>query len=136
MYLIDEQCVKRDLYVWKRTRKRNLCVRKETCKRVKKMKSVSKETHMSVERDLYQRPLENINVCDAHTGGKDWSDPIEKSICTANPTWGEIFEKLFQSSKLKARTSVFTEMWQKKRSSFELGNCIRKYHLKWNKGVL
>jgi len=27
---------------------------------------------------------------------------------------------LFQSSKLKARTSVFTETWQKRRSSFEL----------------
>jgi len=39
---------------------------------------------------------------------------------TANPTWGDIFEKLFQSSKLKARTSLFTETWQKKRSSFEL----------------
>jgi len=83
------QCVIRDLSMWKRTRKRNLCVRKETCKRVQKMQSVSKETHMSVERDPYQRPLENTYVCDAHTGGKDWSDPIENSIFTANPNWGD-----------------------------------------------
>ena len=30
------------------------------------------------------------------------------------------FRMLFQSSKLKARTSLFTEMWQKRGSSFEL----------------
>ena len=30
------------------------------------------------------------------------------------------FRMLFQSSKLKARTSLFTETWQKRRSSFEL----------------
>ena len=30
------------------------------------------------------------------------------------------FRMLFQSSKLKARTSIFTETWQKRRSSFEL----------------
>jgi len=30
------------------------------------------------------------------------------------------FRKFFQSSKLKARTSLFTETWQKRRSSFEL----------------
>jgi len=30
------------------------------------------------------------------------------------------FRKLFQSSKLKTRTSLFTETWQKRRSSFEL----------------
>jgi len=29
-------------------------------------------------------------------------------IGTANPTWGDIFGMLFQSSKLKARTSLFT----------------------------
>ena len=29
------------------------------------------------------------------------------------------FRKLFQSSKLKARTSLFTGMWQTRRSSFE-----------------
>jgi len=28
-------------------------------------------------------------VCDAHTGGKDWSDPIENSVFTANPHWGD-----------------------------------------------
>ena len=38
---------------------------------------------------------------------------------TANPTWGDIFNAL---SKLKAQswTSLFTETWQKRRSSFEL----------------
>ena len=30
------------------------------------------------------------------------------------------FRMLFQSSRLKTRTSLFTEMWQKRRSSFEL----------------
>jgi len=30
------------------------------------------------------------------------------------------FRMLFQSSRLKARTSLFTEMWQKRPSSFEL----------------
>ena len=30
------------------------------------------------------------------------------------------FRMLFQSSKLKARTSLFTETWQKRRSSFQL----------------
>jgi len=30
------------------------------------------------------------------------------------------FRKLFRSSKLKARTSLFTETWQKRRLSFEL----------------
>ena len=37
------------------------------------------------------------------------------SRSAANPTWGDIFECWF-----KARTSLFTEMWQKRRSSFEL----------------
>jgi len=45
---------------------------------------------------------------------------ITKTI-TANPTWGGWhFRMLFQSSKLKARTSLFTETWQKRRSSLEL----------------
>jgi len=33
---------------------------------------------------------------------------------------GSHFRMLFQRSKLKARTSLFTETWQKRRSSFEL----------------
>ena len=33
---------------------------------------------------------------------------------------GVTFPKLFQSSKLKARMSLFTETWQKRSSSFEL----------------
>ena len=50
---------------------------------------------------------------------------IKRQQYAANPTWGDIFE----SSKLKARTSLlprftrtslFTEPWQKRRSSFEL----------------
>jgi len=36
--------------------------------------------------------------------------------CTANPTWGDIFE----SSKLKARTSLLPRCSEKRRSSFEL----------------
>jgi len=36
------------------------------------------------------------------------------------PFLGLHFRMLFQSSKLKARTSLFTETWQKRRSSFEL----------------
>jgi len=39
-------------------------------------------------------------------------------VCTANLTLGDIFAKLFQSSKLKARTFLFTETRQKRRSSF------------------
>ena len=35
---------------------------------------------------------------------------------TANPTWGDIFE----SSKLKARTSLLPRFNEKRRSSFEL----------------
>jgi len=53
----------------------------------------------------------------------DLSSQLDKSVTwqvTANPTWGDIFERFFQSSKLKARTSLFTETWQKRRSSFEL----------------
>jgi len=34
--------------------------------------------------------------------------------------WWWHLRMLFQSSKLKARTSLFTETWQKRRSSFEL----------------
>jgi len=40
-------------------------------------------------------------------------------ICTANPTWGDIFDLLFQSSKLKARTSLLPRFSEKSRSSFE-----------------
>jgi len=36
--------------------------------------------------------------------------------CTANPTWGVIFE----SSKLKAQTSLLSHFNEKRRSSFEL----------------
>jgi len=41
---------------------------------------------------------------------------------TANPIWGDIFESSFQSSKLEARTSLFTKTWQKRlwALSFEL----------------
>jgi len=55
-----------------------------------------------------------------------WDEWQSKShlICemwlTANPTLGWHFRMLFQSSKLKARTSLFTETLQKRRSSFEL----------------
>ena len=37
-------------------------------------------------------------------------------LCTANPTWGDIFE----SSKLKARTSLLQRFSEKRHSSFEL----------------
>ena len=43
-------------------------------------------------------------------------------IGTANPTWGVIFE----SSKLKARTSLLPRFSEKRRSSFELWNSIPK----------
>jgi len=51
---------------------------------------------------------------------KRWIKQNTNEYGTANPTLGWHFRKLFQSSKLKARTSVFTETWQKRRSSFEL----------------
>ena len=41
---------------------------------------------------------------------------FKKSICTANPTWSDIFE----SSKLKARMSLLPRFSEKRRSSFEL----------------
>jgi len=47
---------------------------------------------------------------------------------TANPTWGDIFE----SSKLKARTALLPRVREKRRSSFELWNSIRKCHPKWD----
>ena len=43
------------------------------------------------------------------------------------------FRMLFQSSKLKARTSLFTGTWQKRRSSFELwALSFKKWHPKWD----
>ena len=39
------------------------------------------------------------------------------------------FRMLFQSSKLKASTSLFTETWQKRRSSFELWALKMSPHL-------
>jgi len=47
---------------------------------------------------------------------------ILRSKCTANPIWGDIFE----SSQLKARTSLLPRL------SFELWNSIRKCHPKWD----
>ena len=38
------------------------------------------------------------------------------NVYTANPTWGDIFE----SSKLKAQTSLLPRYSEKRRSSFEL----------------
>jgi len=40
----------------------------------------------------------------------------QKQLCTANPIWGDNFE----SSKLKARTSLLPYFNEKRRSSFEL----------------
>ena len=61
---------------------------------------------------------------------------FSKEICTANPTWGDIFE----SSKLKARKSLLPHFSEKRRSgcelwalSFELWNSIRKCHPKWDR---
>jgi len=53
---------------------------------------------------------------------------INTKFGTASPTWGDLsllmfskaLSKLCQSSKLKARPSLFTEPWQKRRSCFEL----------------
>ena len=41
-------------------------------------------------------------------------------LCTAYPIWRKIFKRSFQSLKLKARSFVFTETRQKRRSSFRL----------------
>jgi len=48
------------------------------------------------------------------------NDLPKMNLFTVYPIWGDIFEKLFQSSKFKARTSLFTQTWQKRRSSVEL----------------
>ena len=52
-------------------------------------------------------------------------------ICTANPTCGDIFE----SSKLKARTSLLPRFIKRdvRALSFELWNSIRKCHPKWDR---
>jgi len=54
-----------------------------------------------------------------------------KLKCTAYPIWDTIFEKLFQGSKLKAWTSLFTET---RRSSFELWDL--KQHSKMSPQVV
>ena len=41
---------------------------------------------------------------------------IHRCVCTANPTWDDIFE----SAKLKARTSLLPHFSEKRRWSFEL----------------
>jgi len=48
-----------------------------------------------------------------------------------------LFQKLFQSSKLKARTSLSTETWQKRRLSlsFELWHSIWNCHCRWDPRV-
>jgi len=53
-----------------------------------------------------------------------------KHLCTGtpNPTWGVIFE----SSKPKSQTSLLLRFSEKRRSSFELWNSIRKCHPKWD----
>ena len=49
------------------------------------------------------------------------SSGIESAYCMYSQSHlGWHFRMLFQSSKLKARSSLFTESWQKRRSSFEL----------------
>jgi len=50
------------------------------------------------------------------SGMKSFVPHICRFFSTANPTWGVIFE----SSKLKARTSLLPRFSEKRRSSFEL----------------
>ena len=54
------------------------------------------------------------------------------AVCcsTANPTWGDIFE----SSKLKARTSLLPRFGEKGRSNFELFLCssVQGCHSRWD----
>ena len=49
-----------------------------------------------------------------------WHTPVHvyEKYSQSHMRW--YFRKFFQSSKLKARTSLFTQMWQKRRLSFEL----------------
>ena len=43
-------------------------------------------------------------------------DTSDQVVChTANPIWGDIVQKFFQSSKFKARMSLYTESWQQNR---------------------
>ena len=67
-----------------------------------------------------------------HSKSYYWQNTVhETDKSTANPTWGLIFE----SSKLKAQTSLLPRFSEKRSSSFELWarNSIRKCHPKWDR---
>ena len=51
---------------------------------------------------------------------------------TAYPTWGDIFECGFESSKLNAQRFLLPRFCEKRRSSFELWKIFRKCHPKWD----
>jgi len=66
-----------------------------------------------------------------HSQSYYWQNTVhETDISTVNPTWGVIFE----SSKLKARTSLLPRFSEKRSSSLELWarNSIRKCYPKWD----
>ena len=69
---------------------------------------------------------DQLDCCKEVQQAQCWRAPqnavsFESFPSTTNPTWGDIFEYSFkdQRSKLKSRTSLFTETWQKRCSSFE-----------------
>ena len=47
--------------------------------------------------------------------------------------FGVRFSKALSKLKAQTRTSLFTETWQKRRSSFELRKGIRECHAKWDR---
>ena len=68
----------------------------------------------------YPLTPEHLNTIHAHSVVCVWYYDVWVFVyCTADPTWGDIFECCFKSLKLKAQKSLFTETWQKRRSSFE-----------------
>ena len=76
------------------------------------------QTWMTMEEDWYRswkfRHLENRG-CPQFSQWHFW-----KTSKYSQSHLGWHFRMLFQSSQLKARTSLFTETWQKRRLSFEL----------------
>ena len=66
-------------------------------------------------------------------------DDVHVSRCTADRTWGDNwltidwqFRMLFQSSKLKAPTTLLPRFNEKRISSFELCKSFRKCHPTWD----
>jgi len=70
-------------------------------------------THTCICIDMHPYSLSHTHT---HTHSMEDVECLKDYIHTANPTWGDIFE----SSKLKARTSLLPRFNGKRRSSFEL----------------